>query len=106
VVDGEWQDLYPSALVSVDVIEAAVLGHETGKDEDGRDWERVRVVTIDDEKGELFAERLTSTEDGAGPIRLTARIGLFGNPEREERLVRAVADRLRELKGREWAPIK
>jgi hypothetical protein len=60
----------------------------------------------------LLAERLApergakADPDRPGPIRLTARMGAFGNPAREERLIRAVGDRLGELAGRPWAPVK
>jgi hypothetical protein len=106
VVNGDWDDVYASALVSADVVEGAVLGRESGTGADGLPWARVRILTIDDETGEIVAERIGPPSRSPGPIRLTARIGTFGNPSREERLIRAVGDRLRELAGREWAPVR
>ena len=106
VVSGDWDDIYPAALVSADVVEGAILRHDTGTGEAGQPWLRVRLITIDDEQGEILAERVGAPGPDSGPIRLTARIGTFGNPAREERLVRAVGDRLRELAGKDWAPVK
>jgi hypothetical protein len=104
VVKGDWDDLYAAASVSMTPIEAAILGREQGEPGDRR--ERLTLTTIDDEPGELIAERLDRISESPGPIRLTARIGLFGNPAREERLIRAIGDRLRELAARDWAPLQ
>jgi len=104
VVQGDWDDLYAAASVSMTPIQAAILGQEHGGQDDRR--ERLTLTTVDDEPGELIAERLDPISEGPGSIRLTARIGLFGNPAREERLIRAVGERLRELAARDWAPVR
>jgi hypothetical protein len=100
LVTGDWEDVYAAALVAAPTIESAILHRE----EDERRLV-LTFTTIDDEPGELTAERLSDSLDRPGPIRITVRIGLFGNSAREERLIRAIADRLRGLAGRAWAPV-
>lgn len=46
-------------------------------------------------------------ESGGAPenLVLRAKVSRFGDPERERALLRAVAHRLQQLKGREWYPL-
>lgn len=101
VVRGDWDDVYPSVLVSTDSIEAAVLSRASPRE----GVLVVRFLTIRDREGTLTAERVSPVAEGVEPIRLTARIGAFGDEPRERRLVRAVGARLSELAGRATAPV-
>jgi hypothetical protein len=101
VVEGDWDKVYAATLVSTRRIEAAILGKDD--ETDGRLV--VRITTINDRDGELVAERIGPQSDEPQEIRLTARIGLFGDPEHEDRLIRAVAWRLRRLAGKGWSPL-
>jgi hypothetical protein len=65
------------------------------------------IETVLREPGRLTATLVEETApDQTGPIQLRAEIGLFGNPAREQALLGAVANRLVQLRGREWAPIR
>jgi hypothetical protein len=99
VVTGDWDDVYASALVSAPEIDAAILGRSR---EEGRTT--IRLITISEKPGTLVAERLGPPSDRPQPIRLTVKVGYFGDLESERRLLAAVAERLRELAGVEWAP--
>lgn len=50
--------------------------------------------------------RLTAARAGEGRVVLEARVGRFGDPARERRLLSAVAARLRALFGRDYAPVR
>lgn len=102
VVSGDWKNFYAAAMVSVPRIQAAILSREDP--EDGRTV--VELTTIRELPGLLTAERLGPPSDKPQPIRLTAHIGLiFEDRRAEERLITAVAGRLHELAGREYAPL-
>lgn len=101
VVTGDWNDVYAAAAVGVPQTEGAITGRSF---EDGR--EVIRLITIKDRPGTLVAERLGARSDHPQPIRLEVRVGYFGDPETEDRILSAVAARLRDLAGVTWAPIR
>lgn len=64
------------------------------------------VVAATDERGEVVANRATSNGPGEDiEIRLTARIGRFGDASREQRILDALARRLGQLHGKATAPL-
>ncbi|MEX2218169.1 MAG: hypothetical protein WD749_05360 [Phycisphaerales bacterium] len=104
VVEADWNDVYAAALIALPQIEAAELAVEA---QDSRTV--VRFKTIHEREGTLTADRPGPPfppADRPHPFRLTARIGIDGEPEREEALLRATAARLRDLAGRDWAPAR
>jgi hypothetical protein len=102
VVTGDWRNFYAAAMVSVPRVQAAILSREDP--EDGRTV--VELTTIRELPGRLTAERLGPPSDKPQSIRLTAHIGLiFEDRKAEERLLNAVAGRLHDLAGREFAPL-
>jgi hypothetical protein len=99
VVEGDWDDLEAAVTVGAEEAEMALTKAEVGDR-----LAAFAVRTIGGEAGELRAESSGSGTGAMEAIRLTARVGLFGNPKAEERLLRGIAGRLRALAGREWAP--
>ena len=63
-------------------------------------WEH-KLLTVDGSPGTLSIQQRPD-----GLIQLTCRIGRFGDPEREQHYVAAIAARLEELRGRDYAPLK
>lgn len=65
------------------------------------------VLTASDQPGTLTLERLASPE-AADPVevRIDAAIGRFGEDALEHELVRRVAERLEDLRGVEYAPVR
>lgn len=99
---GEWRDVERSVEVGVRRAEMAVIDVRVAAGE-----KRFRLETVRGEPGWLVAQPEVDApfpHDVEIPIRLEASVGLFGNPEAERRLLRAVSERLRDLSGREWAP--
>lgn len=82
--------------VGVDAVDAVI----TGSRRQGPDAMTFDLKTIRNETGVLEAEQT------ARGIRLRAAISRFGDPQREHRLIRAVADRLQQLHGFEFALIR
>ncbi len=63
-----------------------------------RVWE---LRTARDEPGELLVRVGTpDRENGPVPVQLSCRVGRFGNPETEQLIVKSVAKRLENLRGR------
>ncbi len=84
----------------VDAAELAVIFDVTPSPD-----ERVFYVKdITDERGTLRIWRTSA--DVTPEIKLEARVGLFGEPEKEKTLLECVCARLEELKGVEWAPVE
>jgi hypothetical protein len=98
-VAGDWDDVGAAVLVGVEAAEC-VVHRQT---EDGPRRAVFELRTVRDEPGELVAERSGDAE--TGPIRLRARLGRFGDPQREELVLRATARRLERLRGVEFAPV-
>jgi len=96
----DWNDVDAAVEVGVPRAEMAVIFDETPSPD-----ERVfSVKDIADERGTL---RIWRTSGDATPeIKLEARVGLFGEPEKERKLLECVCARLEELKGVEWAPVE
>ena len=94
---GDWDDIDAAVDVGMSAAEIARVDASTSPDGLTRTYE---LRTITDEPAWLVARR----EEG-GRVGLGARVGHFGDAEREARLIRAVAERLRSLHGVDWAPV-
>lgn len=94
----DWDDVDAAVEVAVKSAEVALDGPPRRS--------RSRMVyslrTVSDEPGELVVERA-----GGEVLTVSATIGRFGgDKEREARLVGAVVRRLKQLRGKEWAPVE
>jgi len=100
-VSADWDDVDAAVAYAVRQAETAVLHEEPP--EPGR---RVyRIKSVGDEEGTLVASlegTTAETDHSPTTIGLYAKIGAFGDPELERRLVRAMKRRLEQLKGVEW----
>ncbi len=97
---------------------AASAGGESPERADLLAWEGPEVAVEFDlllltgETGVLRVERLAPPADDLGastlrpaePLRATVRLGAFGRPEREAEVLRLIAWRLEQLRGRDAAP--
>jgi hypothetical protein len=101
-VTAAWRDVEPALEVAVRRSELTVVDREVGDLEMAFD-----LQSVAEEPGRLVAIRRSSADPRTPePIRLEARVGLFGNSNREQALLRALAARLEQLRGREWAPAR
>jgi hypothetical protein len=96
--EGDWDDIDAAVDVGMSAAEVARVDARTSPDGRTRTYE---LRTSTDEPAWLIARR---EEDGR--VGLGARVGRFGDPEREQKLVRGVAERLKSLHGVDWAPVK
>lgn len=94
---GDWDDIDAAVDVGMSAAEVARVDASTSADGLTRTYE---LRTITDEPAWLVARR----EEG-GRVGLGARVGRFGDPPREEKLIRGVAERLKALYGVDWAPM-
>jgi hypothetical protein len=96
VVVGDFDDVRAAVEVSVGRSEMAVV-----RVDESTPGELVfELLTIRDEPSELKARAAEG-----GMVELSARIGRFGDERRERRLIGDVVERLRQLHGREVAPL-
>ncbi len=115
MVIADWNDVDAAVLHGVQISEMGIV--ETLPAEADRRVFRLR--TIGDEPAVLIVSRSTgaratrgvegvgATTGLGGPegIKLEARVGRFGNREKEQRLVNAVRARLGRLSGVDYAPL-
>lgn len=97
VVAGDFDDV-PSAVYAASMAAQTVDVSVTQPSPDRWDHE---LLTVDGSPGTLS---VVLRPDGL--IEMTCRIGRFGDPEREQRYVAAIAARLEELHGVDYAKIK
>jgi hypothetical protein len=97
---GDWNDLEASVQLGAGQAEMAVVSRLTAEDDpranDVVSWE---LVAVTDEP-----VRVTIRRGSGDQLTLEAQVGRFGNAAREKDLLRAVARRLEQLRGVEWAP--
>lgn len=101
---GEWADI--QAAVEVGLTEAEVAASSWTKPDPA--FRRYDLWSVTDEPGWLEVRRLPAVErDGVleERVALESRIGVFGDPDREWRLVKAMEHRLEQLYGRETYPL-
>ncbi len=97
VATGDWDDIDAAVDAGVSAAEVAKVDVRSSADSLTRTYQ---LRTITDEPAWLIAQRT-----GVGRVSLGARVGRFGDPQREAGLLRAVAERLNALYGVDWAPL-
>lgn len=104
VARGDWNDVLAAVTVAVPSIDAAVLKVTSAGDE-----QRFEIETAGADPGWLVAVP-DGSADPKSPdpirIRLTAAVGLFGDPAREAKLLEATRKRLADLAGVGFAPLR
>lgn len=109
----DWNDIDAAVDVGASKAEMAVVSRNKGPTwgNVGGDRERRTFVlkTVGDEPAWLEITRGPGQDatDEAVTMTLHAKVGRLegGEPEKEQRLLRAVAHRLGQLKGRDWYPL-
>lgn len=96
-VRGDWNDAEAAAIVAAGQNELAILMVAP----QGDAMLVVDMTTVGDDP-----VRLTARRADPDTIELEARVGRFGDPVRERALLQSVAKRLRDLSGRDWAPVR
>jgi hypothetical protein len=102
-VRADWDDVEAAVLASTAAGEVAVI---TALRQETR-W-TFDLKTILGERGQLVVTLEAGSaqaRDGSALIGVQASLGRRGDSDRERRLVRAVVERLRELAGRDTAPL-
>jgi hypothetical protein len=102
VVEGDWDDVESAILVGLDQAEMAQLRRRTPS----ADEVVVELITLRDQPGTLRLSREPATGDGPTRITIEASVGRAREAELERGLVRAVARRLEDLRGVEFAPVR
>jgi hypothetical protein len=123
-VTADWNDLDAAVHVASSQAEMALLtsGKPEPTDIQGRpSWQRrFELVTIEDWPATVIARVGGSPEPGPLPIDLEVRVGPLAHAQAEARgssyhrsalgrerlLLRAITQRLEDLRGREWAPLR
>ena len=101
-VRADWDDTDPSVEVALHQVQMA-LDHKERNDADTE--RRYILLTHTDEPAILILRREQAIENGFQTITLEAHVGRFGDPDREDRLVRSVRHRLKSLAGVDHAPV-
>jgi hypothetical protein len=97
VVAGDWDDVEAAVIAAASRAEVAL----TKTDRTAPDRFEFSFATLGGGPATMSAALRVD-----GLIRLEARIGRLGEPQQERRLIAATAARLRELKGKTYAPIR
>lgn len=101
----DWSDVPAAAIIAAEAIESVIVepAPETGRDDLRAEF---RLQTLSGARGTLTASRaLTGPGEGV-EITLTASIGPFGDPAMESALLGAMSNRLNQLRGVEYAPVR
>ncbi len=97
---GEWDDVHAAVLVGAEKSECAIVKVY----EPSPDVRLFRLETVRSETAWLEVSRISEGEGGA-EVRMQARIGRFGDVERERALMARIAERLRRLAGVDYRPV-
>jgi hypothetical protein len=105
-VRGDWDDVDAAVAVGVSRGEAATLSSIQGE---GR--REYRLLSIDDEPGVLIAQLVVGEQNRAGAaagvqIDLTCRIGRYQDEARERIILEQTQQRLKNLAGVDYRPIR
>lgn len=110
MLHGDWDDVEAALEVALSSAELAVIGkaalHVVPAETNEISTRRVAfdLVTVGDEPA---AVRFAALRTGdPTPIEVFARIGRFGDVQLEDRLLAAIAHRLTQLEGKDFAPLK
>jgi len=101
-IAADWDDADAAVLASVEKIEAIVTRTNV-RSETEREYLLRRTTG---ERGQLTLRRADPGNLGdLAPITMTCTLGGAGDPAREQKLMAAVAARLEQLKGVDYAPV-
>ncbi|MCC6678679.1 MAG: hypothetical protein IT436_16220 [Phycisphaerales bacterium] len=100
-VRGDWDDVGPALEVALSRAQMAILTQT----ENGPDRLRYDLLTIASDPATLTATRAPGAGNDLIDIQLEARVGHFGDPQRELDLLTPLAARLRQLAGKDFAPV-
>lgn len=110
IAHGDWDDVDASVEAAVGRNEMAIVRRislelEPAEAVDIPTRRRAfDLVTSDDQPARIKFVAKTTTDPG--DIEVFARVGRFGDRAREESLLRAVRERLEDLAGRDFAPMR
>lgn len=104
-IRADWNDVDAAVEIAITRAEMAIL-RRTAEPADQPEQIRFELLTMMDERGVLTVTRDAGAGDAMIPIHLEARVGHFGDPAREQVLLRAMADRLEQLAGVDYAPLR
>ncbi len=100
---GDWNDIDAAVLVGASRAEMAIVEAKGKPESDRREYV---LTTARDEPALLVVVRERAVESGGVVrVRLEATVGRFGDSARERTLMEAVAARLKELAGVDYAPL-
>ena len=103
---GDWDDVTAAVFYAATKTEMAMTGNGPEFVETG-DTGTVRALyllhTIKDTLVHFEVRKQTAA--ASGPVGVTCRIGRFSDPELEQRFIRSFRRRLKQLKGRDVAPL-
>ena len=97
----DWDDVEPAIGVALGRTELVKVGIERPTP----DRIEVRLLSSQDEPGLLVVAREAAGPDPV-PMTLTCTVGRFGDPAREGQLIAYVVERLEQLRGVEFAPVR
>ncbi|MBX3410903.1 MAG: hypothetical protein KF859_13590 [Phycisphaeraceae bacterium] len=108
VVIGDWNDVDAAVDVAASRAELAPLSEQSTRLRDGTREKRYVLLAADDARALLTVRQgvAGAGEQGPGPIEFEAVMSPRRDEAREKRLLSAAASRLRDLAGREWAPLR
>ena len=108
LVTGDWDDVQVAADLGATRGRVAPLNEIAGKLEDGRKTMTFVLLATDDRQFLLIATQAEpgSGETKSGPIDLVVRGNPYRDAAREKAILDGAASRLKQLAGKDWAPIR
>ncbi|GEM_PF-1852555 len=97
----DWNDIDAASRFAVVSIHAVV----TSSIDESNLRQRITLRQFDGESGSLLAERTNPGISESTSIQLTANLGRFGDPPDERKFLIALANRLEQLRGVDFAPL-
>lgn len=101
-VTGDWVDIDAAVLAATEKNQMAVVDHEQVNDT----TLRFNILTAKSESGTIYASRDTAVDpkvrlsrEGPIVIKLTVKVGMFGDTRREQQLIQDIGTRLSMLEG-------
>lgn len=108
LVNGDWDDVDAAVEAAVSKVQMTVVSSDDG--EGSGPWV-YQLVTITDEPARLVVRRPPGSAAparvrGTETLQIEASVGRFGNPRQERALIAALRERLGDLAGVDFAPIR
>lgn len=98
----DWDDVDAAVYVAASKVEMAILERQ----DVGPDTAIYSLMTVRDEPVTLRIERKPPPSAGGGGVAMTCIVGRFGDRAREEALMGGVGQRLEDLHGKDYAPVR